>query len=219
MQPFKNRRDAGRVLARKLSGYRGLPGVLVLALPRGGVPVGFEVAEYLDAPLDIFLVRKLGVPGHEELAFGALASGGVRVLNPDVLHMTRLDDRTINSVAEREQKELERRELAYRANRPPLSVRGQRVLLVDDGLATGASMLAAARAVYKLEPATVTVAVPVASEDTCRLFHKEVDDIVCAEMPRPFQAVGLWYDDFSQTTDEEVRGLLEQSARARAHSR
>jgi predicted phosphoribosyltransferase len=217
--PFKDRREAGRILATRLTRYRGLPGVLVLALPRGGVPVALEVAEHLDAPLDIFLVRKLGVPGHEELALGALASGGVRVLNSDVVEMCGLDKRTIDAIADRELKELERRERAYRPHRPPLPIEGKRVILIDDGLATGATMLAAARAVTRLRPAGVTVAVPVASEETCNFFRNEVDEIVCAEMPRPFQAVGLWYEDFSQTTDDEVRELLELAARARADFR
>jgi putative phosphoribosyl transferase len=191
--------------------------VVVLALPRGGVPVAFEVAEYLDAALDIFLVRKLGVPGHEELALGAIASGGVRVLNEDVIHMTRLSNQLIDTIAYREQHELERREQAYRQGRAPLEVDGQITILVDDGLATGATMLAAARAVRKLRPHRLVVAVPVGAQETCNAFAREVDEIVCAEMPRPFQAVGLWYEDFSQTTDDEVRDLLARASRDHAH--
>lgn len=215
--PFIDRSDAGRTLARKLDKYGGNLNVVVLALPRGGVPVGFEVAEYLDAPLDIFLVRKLGVPGHEELALGAIATGGVRVLNQDVLHMTGISQKMIDAIAEREQKELERREHAYREGRPPAVIGSHIVILVDDGLATGATMLAAIRAVRKLGPDGVIVAVPVAAQETCDFFHREVDEIVCAETPRPFQAVGLWYDDFSQTTDQEVRDLLARAARDRVH--
>jgi predicted phosphoribosyltransferase len=215
--PFRNRAEAGRELAHRLEKYRGTSDVVVLALPRGGVPVAFEVAEYLDAPLDIFLVRKLGVPGHEELALGAIASGGVRVLNEDVVHTTRLSEQLIDTIACREQRELERRERAYRGGRPPLDVEGQIAIVVDDGLATGATMLAAARAVTELRPHRLVVAVPVGAQETCNAFAREVDEIVCAEMPRPFQAVGLWYDDFSQTTDDEVRDLLARASRDHAH--
>jgi putative phosphoribosyl transferase len=211
--PFKDRSDAGHALARKLGHYRGNSNVVVLALPRGGVPVGFEVADFLDAPLDVFLVRKLGVPGHEELALGAIASGGVRVLNQDVLYMTRIDEQGIDAIAEREQQELERREKEYRDDRPAAEIRGRIVILVDDGLATGATMLAAARAIRKLRPQRLVVAVPVSSPEACDNFRREVDEIVCAETPRPFQAVGLWYEDFSQTSDEEVRDLLSRAVR------
>ena len=205
--PFRDRREAGRVLASKLAHYRGKD-VVVLALPRGGVPVGFEVAEYLNAPLDVFLVRKLGVPGHEELALGAIASGGVRVLNEDLMYRMGIDELGIDAIAEREQKELARRERAYRDGRPPVDITGRIAILVDDGLATGATMLAAARAVRKLRPQRVVVAVPVSAPQTCDYFRREVDEIVCAETPTPFRTVGLWYDEFTQTTDDEVRDLL-----------
>jgi putative phosphoribosyl transferase len=210
--PFKDRSDAGRQLATKLAQYRGNSNVVVLALPRGGVPVAFQVAEALDAPLDVFLVRKLGVPGHEELAIGAIASGGVRVLNQDVLYTFGLTERAIDAIVEREQRELERRERAYRAGRRMIDVEGRLVLLVDDGLATGATMLAAARAIRRLHPQRLVVAVPVAAPESCNYFRGEVDDIVCAETPRFFRSVGLWYEDFSQTTDEEVRELLARTA-------
>jgi len=185
---------------------------VVLALPRGGVPVGFEVAELLDSPLDVFLVRKLGVPGHEELALGAIASGGIRVLNHDVLSMMGVGEQAIDAIAEREQKELERRERAYRDGRPPVDVEGRIAILVDDGLATGATMLAAVRAVRRLRPQRLLVAVPVSAPETCEYFRREVDEIVCAETPRSFKAVGLWYEDFSQTSDAEVRDLLARAA-------
>lgn len=216
--PFRDRTDAGRQLASKLVHYRGNPAVVVLALPRGGVPVAFEVAETLEAPLDVFLVRKLGVPGHEELALGAIAGGGVRVLNHDVLYMAGLEEQVIDAIVEREQRELERREQAYRPGMGPVEIEGRIVILIDDGLATGASMLAAVRAIRKLRPQRLVVAVPVAAAETRNAFRREVDEIVCAEMPRPFQAVGLWYDDFSQTTDDEVRDLLARAARERVHS-
>ncbi|MFN3325913.1 MAG: phosphoribosyltransferase [Bryobacteraceae bacterium] len=213
--PFADRREAGRMLAEMLAHYRGRPDVTVLALPRGGVPVAYEVATYLDAPLDVFVVRKMGVPGHEELALGAIASGGVRVLNHDVLYMTGIDEQGIDAIAEREMQEIERRERVYRNGRPPAPIEGRSVLLIDDGLATGATMLAAARAVRKLRPAWVAVAVPVAPPETCESFREEVDEVICAETPEPFYAVGLWYRDFLPTSDEEVRDLLTRGARAR----
>lgn len=182
----------------------------MLALPRGGVPVGYHVAQALDAPLDVFIVRKLGVPGHEELAMGAIASGGVRVLNEEVLGYIPVPQSAIDSVAAREQAELERRERAYRGDRPPLNVEGRTVIIVDDGLATGSTMRAAVRALRKMNQRAIIVAVPVAAASTCTEFRAEVDDIVCLRTPEPFQAVGLWYADFSQTTDEEVHMLLEE---------
>ena len=210
--PFRDRTDAGRYLATKLEAYRGRPDLLVLALPRGGVPVGFEVALALHAPLDVFMVRKLGVPGHEELAIGALASGGAKVLDQYLMRELGITDDELSRVVAREERELERRELEYRGNRPPVSVKGHTVILVDDGLATGYTMRAAVAAL-KLEGAAHTVvAVPVAPPETCDSFEGEVDEIVCAATPEPFLAVGLWYRDFSQTTDEEVRELLARAS-------
>jgi putative phosphoribosyl transferase len=210
---FRDRTEAGQFLAAKLAAYAGRPDVLVLALPRGGVPVAFEVAKALDAPLDVFLVRKLGVPGHEELAMGAIASGGVRVLNQEVVEMLHIPEGAIAAVADEEQRELEWRERAYRGDRPVPSVRSRTIILVDDGLATGSSMRAAAAALRQREPARLVVAVPTAAPETCNEFKTEVDEIVCAITPDPFYAVGLWYEDFSQTTDQEVRDLLERAAR------
>lgn len=208
---FRDRIDAGKKLAAQLKTYANRPDVIVLALPRGGVPVAYEVARELNAPLDVFLVRKLGVPGHEELAMGAIATGGTRILNDDVVTSLNLSDEAINRVAAKEQQELERREQAYRGGRPPLEMSDRTVLLVDDGLATGATMRAAAVALQKLQPKQVIAAVPVAASETCNEFRMQVDDIICAETPQPFYAVGLWYNNFSQTTDQEVRELLEQA--------
>jgi predicted phosphoribosyltransferase len=211
MRPtFQDRRDAGRALGGRLLRYGGRPGVLVLALPRGGVPVGYEVARALNAPMDVFVVRKLGVPGHEELAMGAIASGGVRVLNESVIRHLGIGKRTVDEVAEEELRELERREREYRRDREGASVAGKTVILVDDGLATGATMKAAAHAVRQMRPARVVVAVPTASDETCEEFEQDaaIDEIVCMTTPEPFYAVGLSYQDFSQTTDEEVRELL-----------
>lgn len=205
---FEDRTDAGRQLAEKLSEYTNRDDVIVLALPRGGVPVAFEVAQALHAPLDLFLVRKLGVPGHEELAFGALASGGQRVINREVVRSEQLTEPEIEAVTQNEQRELERRERLYRDDRPPPQLEDRTVILVDDGLATGASMLAAVLALREHQPAKIVVAVPTASPDTCEEFQDHVDEIICAVTPEPFYAVGLWYQDFSQTTDDEVRKLL-----------
>ena len=209
---FRDRAEAGKRLAAQLTEYADRPGVLVLALPRGGVPVAFEVAEALGAPLDIILVRKLGVPGHDELAMGAIASGGVRVLNEEVVKHLRIRGEVIDAVAADEQRELERRERAYRGDRPAPDVRGKTVILVDDGLATGSTMRAAAAALRQQQPARIVVAVPVAAPQTCDEYRMGVDEIICAVTPEPFQAVGLWYKDFSQTTDEEVHDLLRRAA-------
>ena len=213
---FQNRRDAGRRLAERLLAYADDPNRLVFALPRGGVPVAFEVATALDAPLDVFLVRKLGVPGHRELAMGAIATGGVRVLNQEVVEMLRIPPEHIDLVAAEEQRELARREQQYRGDRPAPDVRGRTVFLVDDGLATGSTMRAAVAALRQQQPARIIVAVPVAAPSTCAELRAEVDEIVCAATPEPFYAVGLWYEDFSETTDEEVRDLLERTRRPRA---
>lgn len=214
---FRDRRDAGRHLAKVLAAYARQPGVLVLALPRGGVPVAFEVARSLDAPLDVFVVRKLGVPGHEEYAMGAIASGGVRVLNEQIVQALNLGEAEIEAVVERERRELARREQLYRHDRPPPQVRGQTVLLVDDGLATGSTMLAAMRALREMQPARTVVAVPTAAAETCEGLRSEADDVVCATTPEPFRAVGLWYEDFSQTSDEEVRELLQRARQPAVH--
>jgi putative phosphoribosyl transferase len=210
---YRDRIEAGKRLAEHLKDYANRHDVLVLALPRGGVPVASEVANALHAPLDIFLVRKLGVPGQEELAMGAIATGGVRVLNEDVVGYLDIPGEVIDAVVEDEERELERRERLYRDNRPPPDVRERTVILVDDGLATGSTMRAAAAALRKQQPARIVVAVPVSAAETCDEFRMEVDEIICAAMPEPFQGVGLWYEDFSQTTDQEVRDLLEKSAR------
>ena len=208
---FANRREAGRILASLLMKYADRDDVLVLALPRGGVPVGFEVAQALRAPLDVFIVRKLGVPGHDELAMGAIATGGVRVLNDDVVMSLELEPEVIDTVAAREEKELARRERLYRGARPAPDVHGRTVILVDDGLATGSTMRAAVAALRKQGPARIVVAVPVAAPETCEEFKTEVDEAVCAATPRMFNGVGRWYEDFSQTTDEEVHELLAQA--------
>ena len=210
--PFQDRTEAGRLLAQKLREYANRDDVVVLALPRGGVPVGFEVARALNAPLDVFVVRKLGVPGHEEFAMGAIASGGVRVLNADVVDGLGIPQAVIDRVAESEERELERREREYRGDRPAVDVRGRTVILVDDGLATGSSMRVATMALREMQPAQIVVAVPVGSPETCAEFEAEVDKVVCAATPQPFWAVGQWYSDFSQTNDEEVRVLLSRAA-------
>jgi len=211
-KPFHDRGEAGRVLAGKLSDYADRPDVLVLALPRGGVPVAFEVARALGAPLDVFLVRKLGVPGHEELAMGAIASGGVRILNRDVVQSLRIQAETINAVAAREWDELRRRERAYHDDRPTPDVWGRTVILIDDGLATGSTMRSAVVALRRRGPSRLVVAVPIAAPATCEEFQDEVDEVVCARTPEPFYAVGAWYEDFSQTTDDEVRSLLARAS-------
>jgi predicted phosphoribosyltransferase len=205
---FSDRREAGAALAERLKEFAGRSDVVVLALPRGGVPVGYEVARALGATLDVFVVRKLGLPGHPELAMGAIASGDVRVLNEDVLASNPVPRAAIEAVTRTERAELERRERAYRDGRPLVAVEGRIVLLVDDGLATGSTMRASVLAVRRLRPARVVVAVPVGARQTCQALREDADDVVCPFTPEPFSAVGLWYADFSQTTDEEVRQLL-----------
>src|SRR5438067_3757834 len=212
MQPFANRHEAGIELASRLTKYRGRADVVVLALPRGGVPVAFEVAEALDAPLDTFIVRKLGMPGHPEFAMGAIASGGVRVLSDDVIRLYGITPDAVDAIARQELAELQRREREYRHGRPFVELRGRTVIIVDDGLATGASMRAAVQAVRAHAPSAVVVAVPVGAPSTCREFADITDETVCARTPEPLSAVGLWYRDFSQTSDEEVRALLERHA-------
>lgn len=216
---FQNRFEAGQVLASHLSGYAGWPDVTVLALPRGGVPVGYEVALALGAPLDVFLVRKLGVPGQEELAMGAIATGGVRVLNEEVVRLLDISPAVIDRVAKVEETELLRREQLYRQDRAPAEVTGRTIILVDDGLATGSSMRAAARALRSRGPAKLIAAVPVAAAQTCNELRSEVDEMVCARTPEPFRAVGLWYEDFGQTTDEQVRDLLHHAAERKLSAR
>jgi predicted phosphoribosyltransferase len=212
---FRDRGEAGGLLAAKLAGYANRPDVVVLALPRGGVPVAYEVAQALGAPLDIFVVRKLGIPGYEELAMGAVATGGVRVLNDRLVSALGVPDYVVDAVTAWEQQELARRERAYRGAQPPPDVQGRTVILVDDGLATGATMHAAVQALRQQRPARIVVAVPAASPETCEQLRAEVDEVICAVTPEPFHAVGLWYEDFSQTTDEEVRELLARSTPAR----
>jgi predicted phosphoribosyltransferase len=216
---FRDRFDAGRKLAGALERYAGRSDVVVLALPRGGVPVGYEVASRLGAPLDVFVVRKLGVPGQEELAMGAIASGGVRVQNDEIVRELGMSEDDIGFVEAQEREELERRERLYRGGRPPLDVRGRTVILVDDGLATGSTMRAAVAALRRLDPARIVTAVPVSDASTCEALRREADEVVCAATPEPFVAVGLWYEDFSQTSDEEARTLLERAVEARAGDR
>ena len=214
IEVFRDRRHAGQVLAQSLSGYSRRSDVLVLALPRGGVPVAFEVAQALYAPLDVFIVRKLGVPGHEEYAMGAIASGGIRVLNTNVIHMLGISDAALEAVTAAEQIELDRREALYREHRPAPVVTSRSVILVDDGLATGATMLAAVKALRSQHPARIVVAVPTASAEVCEQMGRDADEVVCATTPEPFRAVGRWYEDFDQTSDEEVRELLDLARRS-----
>lgn len=215
--PFRDRVEAGRVLAEELAQYAGRDDVIVLALPRGGVPVAFEVARALHAPLDVFVVRKLGVPGHEELAMGAIASGGVLVIEPEVLEDLAIPQDVLIDVAAREEQERLRREHEYRGDRPEPEVRGRTVIVVDDGLATGSTMRAAVAALRKLQPARIVVAVPVGARATCAEMSEEADDVVCARSPEPFRAVGEWYIEFPQTADAEVRQLLARAEREFAH--
>ncbi|HEY6175132.1 MAG TPA: phosphoribosyltransferase [Kofleriaceae bacterium] len=213
MHPFRDRRDAGRRLARRLQAYRRVPDVLVLALPRGGVPVGYEIAISLGAPLDVLVVRKLGVPGHPELAMGAIASGGIQVVDQHIVNMLGISREAFEAVEARERDELARREGAFRSGRAPLDVTGKVAILVDDGLATGASMAAAIDALRTRSPARLVAAVPVAPPDTCQALRERADDMICLITPDRMRAVGLWYEDFEQTSDAEVRQLLDAAAR------
>lgn len=211
---FRDRRHAGMLLGEALNIYRGRANAVVLALPRGGVPVGYEVARVLGIMLDVFLVRKLGAPGREELAMGAIASGGIRILNRDVIDSLQIDRTTLERVVARERSELQRREMLYRGDRGPPEVAGRVAILVDDGLATGSTMRAAVAAVRALDPAGVVVAVPTGSAEACRTLSKEADDVVCLSQPEPFHAVGMWYADFRQTEDSEVHELLTEARAA-----
>ena len=210
--PFEDRREAGRILADSLLSFRGQPDLLVLALPRGGVPVGYEVALALGVPLDVFVVRKLGVPGEEELAMGAVASGGARVLNADVIREFNISDAKLADAVAREEAEIQRREQLYRPGREPLDVAGLAVILVDDGLATGATMRAGIAALRKLGASQVIAAAPVGAASTAQQIGAEADEIVCPFRPKSFRALGEWYLDFRQTSDEEVRELLDATA-------
>lgn len=214
--PYLDRREAGRRLAADLRSFAARSDVLVLGLPRGGVPVAYEVARALGAPLDVFVVRKLGVPGREELAMGAIASGGVRVIVPEVVRALGIGERDLDAVADAEYRELERRERLFRGDREPPDYAGRTVILVDDGLATGATMRAAVQALRELGPRRIVVAVPAGAAETCAELEQLADAVICAATPEPFQAVGLWYRDFTQTTDEEVRELLADAAWATA---
>lgn len=208
---FRDRTEAGKLLAQKLKAYANLSDVIVLALPRGGVPVGFEVAKALNLPFDVCVVRKLGVPHHPELAMGAIASNGVRVLNYDILSEWNISDKIIDKVAAKEMRELRRREYSYRENRPPLNVRNRTVILVDDGIATGSTIRAVIGLMRQQKPKKIIVAVPVAPWGVCKELQAEVDKLICLKMPEPFYAVGLWYENFSQTSDEQVHELLKKS--------
>ncbi len=211
--PFRDRTQAGQLLSRRLETYADRADAVVLALPRGGVPVAYEVARALHVPLDVFLVRKLGVPGQEELAMGAIAMGGVRVLNDDVVRGLHIQPGVIDSVAAKETRELQRRERLYRGENGAPDVKSRTVILVDDGLATGSTMRAAVAALRQQEPKRIVVAVPIAAVQTCHEMANEVDELVCYHTPEPFYSVGFWYDDFSQTTDEKIRQLLERAAK------
>ncbi|HYR87747.1 MAG TPA: phosphoribosyltransferase [Terriglobia bacterium] len=209
---FQDRSEAGRVLARLLAKFKNRPDVLVLALPRGGVPVAYEVAKELNAPLDIFLVRKLGVPGHEEVGMGAIATGGIRILNDDLIRQLGIPQRMVDAITAQEEQELQRRERVYRGDRPAPDIRGRTVIVVDDGLATGSTMKAALAALRKQQPAKLVVAVPTAPPETCDSLRADADEVICAVTPDPFLAVGAWYRGFDQTTDDEVRDLIKRAA-------
>ncbi|GCL35270.1 phosphoribosyltransferase [Sphaerospermopsis reniformis] len=206
---FRNRKEAGKMLAQNLTAYANEENLLVLALPRGGVPVAFEVAKALNAPLDVCIVRKLGVPGHKELAMGAIASGGIGVLNSDVINTLGIDKEAIQAVAAEELQELQRRDRTYRGDAPPLNVENKTVILIDDGIATGSTMRAAIAILQQQQPKKIVVAIPVAPTSTYKELQSEVDEIVCLQIPGILSAIGLWYEDFSQTTDEEVREILD----------
>ena len=208
---YRNREQAGQELAHALQHYAEQDDVLVLGLPRGGVPVAAEIAAALNVPLDIFVVRKLGVPGHEELARGAIASGGARVLNYDLIDYLNVDQQAIVATIEKESRELRRREAAYRGDRPPLELGGKTVIVVDDGLATGSTMRAAVQGIHQAQPKKIVVAVPVASREACSEFEHLVDEVICLLTPLEFRAVGLWYEAFWQTSDDEVRTLLQEA--------
>jgi predicted phosphoribosyltransferase len=212
---FEDRFDAGRFLAGRLQHHADDPLGVVLALPRGGVPVGYEIAKALNAPLDVFVVRKLGVPGHEELAMGAIASSGVMVLNDEVVSRLNIPRRAIEAAQQNELREMHRREQAYRGDCEPVVIKGWHVILVDDGLATGASMRAAVKALRLKQPASIIIAVPIGSRDTCDQFRREVDEVICGDCPEPFYSVGTWYSNFLQTSDEEVHELLDRAAQQR----
>jgi predicted phosphoribosyltransferase len=209
---FQDRAEAGRLLARALERYKNRPDVLVLALPRGGVPVAYEVARALNAPLDAFIVRKLGVPGHEELAMGAIASGGTRALNRSVIRQLNIPQSAIDAVAAREAEELRRREKLYRGGKSSLEIENRTIILVDDGLATGSTMKAAVAALRQQNPAKIVVAVPTAPSEVCDELKRQADEVICAVTPEPFYAVGQWYDNFEQTTDTEVTELIRRAA-------
>jgi putative phosphoribosyl transferase len=211
MYLFKNRREAGKLLAEKLIHYKNKSDILVLALPRGGVPVAFEVAKSLNAEMDIFIVRKLGIPGHEELAMGAIATGGIRILNEDVVRVINIPLSAIELVTHQELLEIKRREEQYRGNTPEPMVSAKTVIIIDDGLATGSSMKAAISALKRQGPASITVAVPVAEAGVCNNFKQIVDDVICVKTPVNFRAVGMWYEDFTQTSDQEVIDLLKEA--------
>ncbi|MEA5594045.1 phosphoribosyltransferase [Rivularia sp. UHCC 0363] len=208
---FRNRTEAGQLLAQKLKAYTNCSDVIVLALPRGGVPVGFEIAKALNVPFDVCVVRKLGVPHHPELAMGAIAANGVRVLNYDILNEWNISDRIIDKVSAKELQELQRREYSYRENRPPLNVRNRTVILVDDGIATGSTIRAVIALMRQQKPKEIIVAVPVAPCSVCKELQAEVDKLVCLKIPEPFHAVGLWYENFSQTSDDQVHQILKKS--------